>query len=581
MMHETPLIAIIVGGLGCAFVLGAIATRLRISPLVGYLLAGVILGPFTPGFVADQHLASQLAEIGVILLMFGVGLHFSLSDLMSVKLIAIPGALAQIGVATLMGMGLAHLMGWGLGAGLVFGLALSVASTVVLLRTLQERRLMETQGGKIAIGWLVVEDMAMVLALVLLPALGDLLGGMGTPSWSQLSLTLALTLGKVALFVALMLVGGRRLIPWILHRVAQTGSRELFRLAVLAVALGVAFGAAELFGVSFALGAFFAGMTLAESPLAHEAAEELLPLRDAFAVLFFVSVGMLFDWHILIDHPLPLLGTLAIILVGKVAAAYVLVRAFRHSVPTALTIAGGLAQIGEFSFILAAFGVDLGLLPPTGQSLILAGAILSILLNPLVFIGLQRLAAQRQRKAAVTTGEAEAAEAAAKAKTFTAPEPTALTDHAIIIGYGRVGRLVGEALRNDGTPVLVVEEDTGILEQLRGAGQEVIAGNAAQPDVLAAANLDGARWLFVAVPNSFEAGQVVAQARKRNPQLDIIARAHTDAAVDHLRQHGASLVIMGEREIAQAMLAHTHGLRIPDPAPARDTPPDGAVAEAV
>ncbi|TWB19119.1 Kef-type potassium/proton antiporter (CPA2 family) [Nitrospirillum amazonense] len=581
MVHETPLIAIIVGGLGCAFVLGAIATRLRISPLVGYLLAGVILGPFTPGFVADQHLASQLAEIGVILLMFGVGLHFSLSDLMSVKLIAIPGALAQIGVATLMGMGLARVMGWGLGAGLVFGLALSVASTVVLLRTLQERRLMETQGGKIAIGWLVVEDMAMVLALVLLPALGDLLGGMGTPSWSQLSLTLALTLGKVALFVALMLVGGRRLIPWILHRVAQTGSRELFRLAVLAVALGVAFGAAELFGVSFALGAFFAGMTLAESPLAHEAAEESLPLRDAFAVLFFVSVGMLFDWHILIDHPLPLLGTLAIILVGKVVAAYVLVRAFRHTIPTALTIAGGLAQIGEFSFILAAFGVDLGLLPPTGQSLILAGAILSILLNPLVFIGLQRLANQRQRKAAVATGEAEAAEATAKAKTFTAPEPTALTDHAIIIGYGRVGRLVGEALRQDGTPVLVVEEDTGILEQLRGAGQEVIAGNAAQPDVLAAANLDGARWLFVAVPNSFEAGQVVAQARKRNPQLDIIARAHTDAAVDHLRQHGASLVIMGEREIAQAMLAHTHGLRIPDPAPARDIPPEGAVAEAV
>ncbi|WP_049974067.1 YbaL family putative K(+) efflux transporter [Azospirillum sp. B4] len=580
MVHETPLIAILVGGLGCAFVLGAIATRLRISPLVGYLLAGVLLGPFTPGFVADQHLASQLAEIGVILLMFGVGLHFSLTDLMSVKLIAIPGALAQIGVATLMGMGLAMAMGWGLGAGLVFGLALSVASTVVLLRTLQERRLMETKGGKIAIGWLVVEDMAMVLALVLLPALGDLMGGMGTPSLSKLGLTLAMTLGKVALFVALMLVGGRRLIPWILHLIAQTGSRELFRLAVLAVALGVAFGAAELFGVSFALGAFFAGMTLAESPLAHEAAEESLPLRDAFAVLFFVSVGMLFDWRIIIDHPLPLLGTLLIILVGKVVVAYALVRAFRHSEGTALTIAGGLAQIGEFSFILAAFGVDLGLLPPTGQSLILAGAILSILLNPLVFIGLQRMATRRQKKMATTTGVTEEAEAPAKATI--APVPTALTDHAIIIGYGRVGRLVGEALRADGgTPVLVVEEDTGVLEQLRALGQEVIAGNAAQPEVLSAANVEGARWLFVAVPNSFEAGQVVAQARKRNPQLDIIARAHTDAAVDHLRQHGASLVIMGEREIAQGMLDHAHGLRIPDPAPATNTPPDGAVAEAV
>ncbi|MDE1145550.1 MAG: YbaL family putative K(+) efflux transporter [Azospirillaceae bacterium] len=579
MMHETPLIATIVGGLGCAFVLGAIATRLRVSPLVGYLLAGVLLGPFTPGFVADQHLAPQLAEIGVILLMFGVGLHFSLSDLMSVKLIAIPGALAQIAVATLMGMGLAHLMGWGLGAGLVFGLALSVASTVVLLRTLQERRLMETAGGKIAIGWLVVEDMAMVLALVLLPALGDLLGGMGTPSFSQLGMTLLLTLGKVAGFVVLMLVVGRRVIPWVLHRTAQTGSRELFRLAVLAVALGVAFGAAELFGVSFALGAFFAGMTLAESPLAHEAAEESLPLRDAFAVLFFVSVGMLFDWRIIIDHPLPLLGTLAIILVGKVVTAYVLVRLFRHSDATALTISGGLAQIGEFSFILAAFGVDLGLLPPDGQSLILAGAILSILLNPAVFIALERVAARRQKKAHVPaeTGEAAVPDVAALV-------PTTLTEHAIIVGYGRVGRLVGEALRRDGTPMLVVEEDTGLLEQLRAQGVEAIAGNAAQPDVMAAANLEGARWLFVAVPNSFEAGQVVAQARKRNPHLDIIARAHTDAAVDHLRQHGANLVIMGEREIAQGMLSHAHGLLVPEPGtagPSGDEPPEGSVAAAV
>ncbi|MBA4334283.1 MAG: sodium:proton antiporter, partial [Methylobacterium sp.] len=399
-MHHGPLIAILVAGLGLAFVFGALAHKLRISPLVGYLVAGVAVGPFTPGFVADQNLANELAEIGVILLMFGVGLHFSLKDLLSVKAIAVPGAIVQIGTATLLGMGLGLLMGWGWVAGLVFGLALSVASTVVLLRALQERRLVQSEKGKIAVGWLIVEDLAMVLALVMIPAVADAVRGaqpgIPSPLSGQFDLglwgVLGFTLMKVVAFIAFMLVVGRRVIPWILHWVAHTGSRELFRLAVLAVALGVAFIAASLFGVSFALGAFFAGMILSESPLSQRAAEESLPLRDAFAVLFFVSVGMLFDPAILLRAPGPLLATLAIILVGKSLAAWLIVRAFGKSNGVALTISASLAQIGEFSFILAGLGVSLALLPPQGRDLILAGAILSILLNPVLFALVDRFA---------------------------------------------------------------------------------------------------------------------------------------------------------------------------------------------
>src|ERR1700754_1123820 len=340
MPHDTPLIATIVAGLGLAFVFGALANRFRIPPLVGYLVAGVLVGPNTPGFVADAGLANELAEIGVILLMFGVGLHFSLKDLLSVRAIAVPGAIVQIGFATLLGVGLAWLLGWSMGAGLVFGLALSVASTVVLLRALQERRLIETERGRIAVGWLIVEDLAMVLALVLLPALAGVLGGapqaddhaslLSLPASYGIGGVVGITLAKVVAFVAVMLVVGRRVIPWILNYVAHTGSRELFRLAVLAIALGVAFGAAKLFGVSLALGAFFAGMIMSESELSQRAAEESLPLRDAFAVLFFVSVGMLFDPMTIVNDPLPLLATLAIIVVGKSAAAFLIVRAFGY-----------------------------------------------------------------------------------------------------------------------------------------------------------------------------------------------------------------------------------------------------------
>lgn len=386
-MHvETPLISTIVAGLVLAFVFGSLALRLRLPPLIGYLVAGILVGPFTPGYVADQSLAQELSEIGVILLMFGVGLHFSLKHLLSVWTIAVPGALAQITLATLMGAGLAYGWGWQPGAGLVFGLALSVASTVVLLKALQERDQVDSQDGRIAVGWLIVEDLAMVLTLVLLPALAGFLGGKeSAPGSAGLGLTLLFTLGKVAAFVAVMLLIGRRFIPWMLERVVWTGSRELFRLGVLATALGVAYGASQLFGVSFALGAFFAGMVLAESEFSQRAAEESLPLRDAFAVLFFVSVGMLFDPRILLEAPLAVLATCFIILVGKSLAAWAIVRLGRRSQATALTISASLAQIGEFSFILASLGLSLELLPERGYTLILAAAILSIMANPLAF----------------------------------------------------------------------------------------------------------------------------------------------------------------------------------------------------
>jgi CPA2 family monovalent cation:H+ antiporter-2 len=567
-MHHGPLIAILVAGLGLAFVFGALAQKLRISPLVGYLVAGVAVGPFTPGFVADQNLANELAEIGVILLMFGVGLHFSLKDLLSVKAIAVPGAIVQIGTATLLGMGLGLLMGWGWVAGVVFGLALSVASTVVLLRALQERRLVQSEKGKIAVGWLIVEDLAMVLALVMIPAVADAVRGAqpGVPSplSGQFDLglwgVLGFTLMKVVAFIAFMLVVGRRVIPWILHWVAHTGSRELFRLAVLAVALGVAFIAASLFGVSFALGAFFAGMILSESPLSQRAAEESLPLRDAFAVLFFVSVGMLFDPAILLRAPGPLLATLAIILVGKSLAAWLIVRAFGKSNGVALTISASLAQIGEFSFILAGLGVSLALLPPQGRDLILAGAILSILLNPVLFALVDRFAGEAASKAKpaakpAAAGDVAAPEPAAEPTPDLDITPTTLSDHMVVVGYGRVGALLGAGLKARGEKVLVIEEKGDAVATARRDGAELLLGNAADPAVLAAAGLDRARRLFVAIPQSFEAGQVCEQARRDNPALPIVARAHSDAEVAHLTRCGATLTIMGEAEIARAMLA--------------------------
>ena len=578
MHHDTPLISTLVIGLVLAFALGAVAQRIRISPLVGYLLAGILIGPFTPGYVADQKIADQLAEIGVILLMFGVGLHFSLDDLLKVKAIAIPGAVAQIAVATALGMGLAWLIGWPVAAGLVFGLALSVASTVVLLRALQERRLVETERGRIAVGWLIVEDIAMVLALVLLPVLADTLkaGGGQSLTWAELLWPLALTLAKVTGFVVIMLIVGRRVIPWIMHWVAHTGSRELFRLAVLAIALGVAFGAATLFDVSFALGAFFAGMILAESELSQRAAQETLPLRDAFAVLFFVSVGMLVDPAIVLREPLPVIATLLIIVLGKSVAAYFIVRLFRYPPSTALTISASLAQIGEFSFILAGLGVALALLPATARDLILAGAILSILLNPVFFAMLDRFLAKEKPR------PKEEPESRKRAAREPIPE-TKLTDHVVLLGYGRVGRFIAPRVIEAGIPLLVIDTDAEALKSLTGKGVKTIRGNVVNKEVLAATNLKDARCLLVAVPDAFEGGFAVELGRKANPELTIIARSHSEEETAHLMKHGATGVIMGEHEIAKAMIAAIPPRRDeavpPEAASAGRQPADSATAQ--
>ncbi|AVO45311.1 YbaL family putative K(+) efflux transporter [Phreatobacter cathodiphilus] len=594
MPHDTPLIATIVAGLGLAFIFGVIANRLKLPTLVGYLLAGILIGPHTPGFIADQKLGTELAEMGVILLMFGVGLHFSLKDLLSVRAIAVPGAVVQIGTATAMGMALSWALGWSMGAGIVFGLALSVASTVVLLRALQERRIIETERGRIAVGWLIVEDIAMILALVLLPALAGILGGENSTSaasdplveWLGLGIggVILVTLLKVVGFVAVMMGLGRKVIPWLLHYVAHTGSRELFRLAVLAIALGVAFGAAKLFGVSFALGAFFAGMIMSESELSHRAAEESLPLRDAFSVLFFVSVGMLFNPWTLVTAAWPILATLFIIIIGKSLAAFLIVLAFRYPKGTALTISASLAQIGEFSFILAELGVGLKLLPQEGRDLILAGAILSIMLNPAVFAAagwIKRRVDQGQAgapapadSASDPTAEAATAPAAPAPTDDEEPQSTALAGHTVLVGYGRVGSLVGEGLRAQGIPYLVIEDATRPQARLRDEGVETIAGNAVQGDILASANIAGARRLIVAIPNAFEAGQIVETAKAANPALIIIARAHSDAEVEHLTNLGAGTVIMGEQEIARGIIAEITRAAGSNPPPAsmRDSP---------
>ena len=544
MPHGTPLISLLTVGLGFAFVFGMIATRLRLSPLVGYLIAGVVIGPFTPGFVGDAHLAAELAEIGVILLMFGVGLHFSLDDLLSVRAIALPGALAQIAVATLLGVGMGNLMGWTLEAGIVFGLALSVASTVVLLRALQERRVMQTEKGRIAVGWLIVEDLAMVLALVLLPTWAGIrdqmaeAGGFGWAQFQEIGWALLLTLGKVGAFIAIMLVVGKRLIPWILHRVVHLGSRELFRLGVLAIALGVALGASEFFGVSFALGAFFAGMIMGESELSQQAANETLPLRDAFAVLFFVSVGMLFDPMTLVRDPWPLLGALAIVVIGKSVAAVLIMSMFKQPRDSSALIAASLAQIGEFSFILAGLGAGLGMLPEEGRDLILGAAILSIVLNPLVFLVADRFVPK--------AGAAE-------------PEPPKPGRHgrAIIVGHGRVGSRISLALRQARVEYSVIEDQQDVVERLHSEGVPAIAGNAVSIDVLKAAAVESAQLIYVPVPDGFEAGRIVEIARQLNPGIRIFARSHSDAEIEHLRTFGADVIVSGEQEIALAMINAT------------------------
>jgi CPA2 family monovalent cation:H+ antiporter-2 len=549
-MTQTPLISMLVIGFGLAFAFATMANRLKLSPIAGYLLAGVAVGPFTPGFIGDPSLALQLADVGVILLMFGVGLHFSLHDLLALKKAVIPSVVAQVGFSASLGGLVAWASGFPIGASVVFGMALSVASTVVLLRSLQNRRLLDTDRGRLAIGWLIVQDFITVIALVLIPALAQLLKGQeagGSFESARLFETLALTFGKIAAFVGVMLVVGRRAIPAILHYVAHTGSRELFRLAVLSVALGVAFFAAELFGVSFALGAFFAGMILSESQLSARAAEESLPLRDAFAVLFFVSIGMLFNPMVLVNDTLPLAASVIVVILGNGGIAFVLTRLLGYSTETSLLIAVGLAQIGEFSFILADLGINLGLLTARARDLILGSSIISILVNPFLVALASRIHPTHP------PGE--------PVKEDAPPElhPTALTHHVVLVGYGRVGNIVGQALRERRESFLVIEDADKLVANLHESGVEVIPGNAVRAEVLRAANVQEARLLFIAIPNGFEAGQIVQQSRALNPGLQIVARAHSNDEVEYLTRLSADAVIMGEREIARGMIEHAFG----------------------
>ena len=557
MPHETELIATIVMGLVMAFAGGFLASKVRLPPLVGYLLAGVAIGPFTPGYVGDQELANQLAEIGVILLMFGVGLHFSIGDLMAVRKIAVPGALGQIAVATALGTAIAWGWGWSLGAGLVFGLALSVASTVVLLRALEERGVLDSGAGRIAVGWLIVEDLAMVLALVLLPALAGVLGGdprgfAGHAGGGGLWLTLGLTLAKVALFLVLVLVVGQRVVPWLLGQAARTGSRELFTLAVLAIALGIAYGSAELFGVSFALGAFFAGVILAETDFSHRAAADSLPLQDAFAVLFFVSVGMLFDPSIIVREPLATLTVLGVILFAKTLAAFAIVRAFGYQMPTALLVSASLAQIGEFSFILAGLGVQLSLLPTEGRDLILAGAILSIMANPAVFAATSWIGGRLAARAAASGAVAEESGAAPEPVEADAAIPAA--GHAIVIGWGRVGRIVVEGLQSMEVPTVVIEQDRQRALELRAAGIPAVHGQASSPGVLEHAHVAAAKVLVLAAPESYHTQGIIELARGLNPDIEIAVRANSESEVAALAKQGVGLAIMGEREVAFGLM---------------------------
>lgn len=558
MPHGAGLIVTITAGLVAAFIGGYIATRLRMPTIVGYLLAGVAIGPFTPGFTGDVQVATELAEIGVILLMFGVGIHFSLRRLLSVRRLAVPGALGQIFAATLLGGGLAYSWGWGLGGALVLGLALSVASTVVLLRGLMEQDLLETTHGRVAVGWLIVEDLVTVLILVLLPATASVLGGTSghgaaaALGGSKALLAFALAIGKTAFFVAVMILLGTRLFPWLLMRVARTNSRELFSLAVLAVALGVAVGAWLLLGVSLALGAFLAGMVISESDQSHQAAADALPLRDAFAVLFFVSVGMLFNPSVLLAAPGRVLAVVAVVIVGKAIAGFLLVVMLRGPVRTGLTVAMGLAQVGEFSFIVAELGRELNLLPDEGYQLVLAGALLSISLNPLLFRAIEPVEAWlRARPGLWRRVEHEADRDLAASE-----HDAALHDHAIICGYGRVGRFLTDLLRQRGIHCLVVELNQRRVEELRAQGIPALFGDAANPELLHHAGFERAQVLVLAMPDPLSVRRVVEHARQINPSIAVIARTHSLREWEYLRER-VDEVVLGEREAALEMARAT------------------------
>lgn len=553
-----PLITTMAAALGLALILGMLALKLRLPALVGYLLAGVVIGPFTPGFVADVDLTAQLAEIGVMLLMFGVGLHFSLDDLLAVRKVALPGALVQMAAATALGWALGQSWGWSHMASLIFGLSLSVASTVVLLRALEAQSLTDSHNGKVAIGWLVVEDLAMVLVLVLLPAvagsaamgMGDLAGGPenARPLWAVLGQTLL----AVAAFLGLMLMGGKRVLPWMLWQVSKTGSRELFTLCVMAVAVGIAYGSAALFGVSVALGAFFAGLVLRESEFSARAAEESLPFRDAFAVLFFVSVGMLFDPQVLLTDTWKVLATTLVIMVGKSIAAFAVVLTLRQPLNGALTVSASLAQIGEFSFILATLGISLGVLPEEARSLIVAGALISIALNPLMFSLVEPMRRRiLQRSAWARTAEARTDDLG---ELPSSTERKFLARHVVLVGCGRVGQVLALALRDRDIPFVAVDSVRERVEGLREGGIQAVAGDAREAMTLVQAHVGKATTMIVCASDTTDVRPMIVTARTLNPEIKILARSSNGQEAQLLESECAQLALHPYGVMAQALL---------------------------
>ncbi len=552
MHHSLPLITTIAMGFALALIFGLIAARLKIPPLVGYLLAGVAIGPHTPGLMADIRIAQELAEIGVMLLMFGVGLHFSLSDLMRVRKIAIPGAIVQMVAATMLGGCVAIMWGWNYGSALILGLSLSVASTVVLLRALEERRALESINGHIAVGWLLVEDLAMVVVLVLLPPLAHWLGDSSSvdihkPLWFVFGLTLL----KVSTFIALMLLVGRRFFPKLLWIVARTGSRELFTLCVITAAISIAYVASKLFDVSFALGAFFAGMIMRESSFSHRAAEESLPLRDAFAVLFFVAVGMLFDPSVLVDQPLQVLTVVGIIVIGKSIAAFVLVLIFRYPLQSALIVSASLAQIGEFSFILAELGVRLGMLPVEGQNFILAGALISIGINPLVFKLITPVHAWIKSYPRLLAFFERSGDPLAELPMATKEEY--LDGQVVLVGYGRVGKRVAHLLSEKAIPFVVVEDNREIIESLRATNFRAVYGDASNPSVLIQSHISRASMLIIVIANTIHVRTMIQYAYQLNPEIEVIVRTHDEEEAALLQKEITGKVFFAEGEIAQNM----------------------------
>lgn len=551
--HDLPLVSTVAVGLSLAFICGLIATKLRLPPLVGYILAGVIIGPHSPGFTADIAIAEQLSEIGVVLLLFGVGLHFSVQDFMEVRKIAFFGATLRILIISALCVFVSNLWGWSLSTGLLFGLALSVASTVVLLRTLEEHHLVSSLTGKIAVGWLIVEDVVMVLALVLIPTLAQSVSG-DSVDQSTMITNVVIAIGKIVLFAVLMFVVGRRALPWILTAVSRTGSRELFTLAVFSMAMGIAFGAAMLFGVSFALGAFFAGMMIRESDLNHEVADRALPFQDAFAVLFFVAVGMLFDPRILIEAPDKVAFTVFIIVAAKAAVTFFIMMAFHYPMKTRIKLAIGLAQIGEFSFILIALGASLGLLPEDTRNLILGGALISIAINPVLFLTFRNIADKMFSESILED------DALAHLKN---DERKTLKNLVILIGHGRVGTSFEQKLDKAHVDLVIIDRLRERVEALREKGFHAIAGEATEVDILKEALIDKAFAVVVTVPDPFEARRIVELVRDIKPDAKIIVRSHNDDETAFFEMHNVDFSVTAHEEIGRRMVNALEDMNLP------------------